>query len=114
MPIDIQKHIDLHTEWRCSIERLIKHPMLEQIPERFIKDPNKCALGQDLLKSEFYVTNNDTQLLMKLNQVHTEFHQKAAEIIRLWKAGEVLQASESVNHFYSLSDEIIQILEKLK
>lgn len=89
----IDKYIAQHGQWKRRLRETIETGQSTITPADLRKD-NQCEFGKWLysLGSEA----GEHGRLAKIRRLHAEFHQQAAEIVRLVQAGKADEAAKSM------------------
>ena len=93
---DFMSAIEAHVRWKVRLEAHIDGDADEQLNADTIGRDDQCALGKWIHGSggTSYATHPGFD---ELKDVHAQFHQNAAEIIRLVDAGEADRARSFLN-----------------
>ena len=111
--LDIDVAIAGHKIWRDHLRNFIDGVAQEDITVERARDHTACSLGKWIYGSGEQYNFFDTY--SELVDHHRQFHEIAAEIMRLQLAGNHLQAEELLeNAFDTKSLKVIELLQGLK
>jgi len=108
--------IQAHAQWRLRLIRYLEtQGESESLDPALVGADNRCALGQ-WIHGEEKAIHGALPEFQELVRLHATFHQKAAGVVNLAKAGQYaqgLQAVDADSEFQKASLEVITAIRRL-
>jgi hypothetical protein len=95
--------IGAHVLWKKRLQSLLDGTSEETLDPDSIGLDNKCALGQWIYGDG--QTYKEEAKFEEVRLMHAEFHQKAAEVVRLYQSGDQAGAANLLQGDYSRHSE---------
>jgi hypothetical protein len=111
--LDIDKAIAAHLDMCKSLRDLLNDTAEEKLDIGNVRDHGLCVLGK-WLRNDGKKYTLFTQYF-ELASEHEKFHDSAADVIRFYDAGDIVQARKQLEHHVTLqSAKVVDLLEELK
>jgi len=105
--------IEHHLYWRKKVESFFSNPAKDHVLPALISDDHHCQLGY-WINSKASQDYADLAPFHHIREIHTDFHQTANKVMLLIMQGEIERAESLKQHFFRLSDKIVECLNELK
>ena len=112
--MNFDEAITAHSQWRIRLQSVIAGTSKEDLDPAVVCRDDKCALGQWIYgEAKIYVNLLEYDTL-KIS--HAEFHQSAAQVLRLSAAGKLAEATAIMKEgaFHQASLRTITAIRKLR
>ncbi|MBF0097443.1 MAG: nitrate- and nitrite sensing domain-containing protein [Magnetococcales bacterium] len=109
-PFSVQAVKGAHLKWLGSLENVIRGR--EGLTPEQVKSGRECDFGK------WYYSEGERRFgtlptFQALGRVHLQVHETARQLVELVQRGEVQQASNGMNRFNAIKDEMFQHLDQL-
>lgn len=94
--LDFMSAIEAHVRWKIRLEAYISGVGEERLDPAVVGRDDQCALGK-WIHGPGGAQHASHPSFQELKDIHAEFHQSAAEVIRLVDAGSAEQARTLLN-----------------
>jgi inorganic pyrophosphatase len=112
--MNFDEAITAHSQWRIRLQGFIAGTSQENLDPKIVAVDNKCVLGQWIHgEAKQYAQMPEYVLLIK---EHANFHQRAANVLRLVEAGkrEEAKAEVGAGEFFKASIQTINAIRHLR
>ena len=112
LKMQLENAVGTHIEWRKQLRNAIDTGESETTPEQAACNTN-CAIGKWLASSDINAVTNDGTPYRTINDMHTEFHICAGEILGMVASGKSKAAEDLLfGDFTVQSENLIRGLKK--
>ena len=113
MNIDIL--INQHINWKSLVEGLFNENDCEVLDANVISKDNECDFGKWIyICFEEKHDLSETVLMKEIKTIHKDFHLITSSIINDFQSGSIDKAKSQLTTFYKTSEELINLMERLK
>lgn len=92
----IQKAIAAHASWKARLRTAVDTGKFDVTPA-VVRTDNRCEFGKWLYGPDFTAAEKETQNYRTAIELHTKFHQEAANVVDLATSGRKSEAEQAIS-----------------